>query len=135
MGNRYMNQFQYTLEQDSVTLFGGVNIGPSGAVASIYGYGIESVSLIGTGVYDVVFTDKWSQLLDFDFKTFDDADSAIAKVQLFEAPESVQADVKADRTLRIKCLNFSGAAAEPANGAQIKIKAVFRYSSYSKQDQ
>ena len=135
MGNRYLNQFQYTLEQDSVTLYGGVNISTTGSVGDVYGYGIASVSLVASGKYDIVFEDKWSQLLDWKFDVFDDANSSVAKVQLLEAPATVQADVKADKTLTIQCLDFAGSAVAPASGAQIKITAVFRYSSYSRQDQ
>lgn len=135
MGNRYKNQFQYTLEQDSVSIYGGVNISTTGSVGSVYGYGIESVSLTGTGAYDIVFEDKWSQLLDWSFDVFDDSNSSVAKVQLKEDPATVQADVKADKTLSIQCLDFAGNAVDPASGSQIKIKAVFRYSSYSRQDQ
>lgn len=135
MGNRYMNQFQYSLEQDSVNIYGGVNISTTGSVGSTFGLGIASVTLIGTGIYDVVFSDAWSQLLNWNLDVYDDANSSVAKVQLFENPAAVQADVKADKTLRIKCLDFAGAAVAPASGAQIHLNFVFRYSSYGVADQ
>lgn len=135
MGNRYMNQFQYTLESDSVTLYGGVNISTTGSVGSVYGLGIASVTLTGTGTYDVVLSDKWSQLLDWDFKTFDDANSTCAKIQLVQDPASLQTDFKSDKTLTIRCLDFAGSAVAPASGSQIKIKVIARYSSYGPDDQ
>lgn len=135
MGNRYMNQFQYTLEQDSVSIYGGVNISTTGSVGDYYGLGILSVSLVATGKYDIVLDDKWSQLLDWDFKTFDDANSTCAKIQLVNDPATLQADFKSDKTLTIQCLDFAGSAVAPASGSQIKIKVIARYSSYGVADQ
>jgi len=135
MGNRLLNQFQYTLEQDSVTLTGGINVGAAGAVSNIFGYGIASATLTGTGAYNIVFSDKWSQLLDFKFDVFGETASSTAKVQLLESPSALQADVKSDKTLAIVCLDYAGSAVAPASGMQIKISVTFRYSSYGRQDQ
>lgn len=134
MSNRHnLNQFQYTFEKDTVTIFGQFKVGASGAVTagSVKGGGVSGVvKESAAGQYSIKFKDKYSRLLDFGAQVIDDAVSDIVKCQILENPDSIQSDVKSDGVLTIQ---FAGigtapalAAANPADGALVMFRAVFR---------
>lgn len=124
-----MSQFQYTLEKDSVTLFGSVVIGASGAVGTVKGGGIAGVVKSGTGLYEIEFEDSWSRLLYASSGIVSASAPNIASVYIKENPADLQSDVKADKKYKIECLDFSGAAANPASGTVISFVVVFRKTS------
>lgn len=59
MANRYFTQFFYTLHKMPTLLDCNVVIGASGAVGTITGSGIKSVTNLATGVYQVQFLDNY----------------------------------------------------------------------------
>jgi len=129
MASRYLNQFQYTLEKDTVTLFGTANIGASGAVSGLLGGGIASITKQATaGQYVITLEDSWSHFFALEAQIVDDAVSAIARVQVLQDPATIQATVAA-KTIKIQCLDYAGVAANPISGAQLSFKIVLRKSS------
>ena len=135
MSNRLLNQFQYTYEKDTVTIYGSVSVGASGAVSAIQGGGIAAAAKESTaGQYTITMSDKFSRLLDFSAQIVDDANSAVAHIQLKQAPETLQADVKGDKQILIQCLDYAGSAANPADGSAIFLKIVMRNSSVGPYD-
>jgi hypothetical protein len=129
MGNRYMSQFQYTLEKDTVTLFGSVVIGAAGAVQTVKGGGIADVVKSGTGLYEIEFEDSWSRLLHSTAGIVKASAPNIASIYIKENPATLQADVQADQKYKFECLDFAGAAADPSSGTVISIVVVFRKTS------
>jgi hypothetical protein len=129
MGNRYMSQFQYTLEKDTVTLFGSVVIGAAGAVAIVKGGGIAGVTKVGTGLYEFEMEDSWSRLLFVSAGIVSATAPNISQAYVKENPSTLQADVQADKKFKIEALNFSGVAADPSAGTVVSFVVVFRKSS------
>lgn len=130
--NRYLQQFQYTYERDTVTIFGAANVGAAGAVASdgFGGAGVQSVTKLGgTGQYEVQLEDRFASLLDARAYVVGAAASAILGVQLLQDPATLQADFQADGKLTFVALNAAGAAANPADGEQIKFVIIARKST------
>jgi hypothetical protein len=129
MGNRYLNQFQYTLEKDSVTLFGSFVVGAAGAVGTVKGGGIASVAKTGTGLYQITFEDKWSRYLDGHTGFVAASAPNIALVYVKNNPATLQSDIQSTKKVTIECLDFAGAAANPSSGIVITFVSVFRKNS------
>lgn len=133
--NRYLHQFQYTMEKDTVTLFGTVDIGASGAVTLTKGGGIESVTKEATaGQYTIQLAERYSRFLNIQAQPILATPSAVAAVQLLMDPATMQADIKADGQIVVQCLNYAGVAANPESGAQLQLRIVMRNSSVGPND-
>lgn len=126
--NRLLNQFQYTYEKDSVTVYGSVTFGAAGAVGSFQGGGVTSVTKVAatTGQYLITFDDQFTRLLFPSFQLVNDALSAVAAIQLFQEASTLQADVTNNKSFIIALADFAGAAVDPEDGSQIMFKVVFR---------
>jgi hypothetical protein len=136
-----LNQFTYTLEQDTVTVYGSADIGSSGAVSGSGGLGISSVTKLATaGKYEINLKQVYARFLHADIQVIDDAISQITKVQIFQDPTTMSADIKSGQKLTIQCLAPTSAsdtalvAANPASGARINFKLVFRRSKVGPAD-
>lgn len=130
MGNRYLNQFQYTLEKDTVALYGSAVIGASGAVGTVKGGGIASVVKEATaGQYTITLEDKWSRFLGFIAGTTGAAISPVAYIQVLMAPATLQATVTGSKTILIQCIDYAGAAVNPTSGHVLSFKITMRKSS------
>ena len=141
MANRWFDQFQYAYEKDTVSVYGYVDIGASGAVSGYSGGGIASVVKESTaGQYTITLSDKFSRFLDFAAQVVDDAISQIMNVQVLENPATIQADVATGKSLTMQCLTFTSSsnptkvAGNPADGARIMFKFVFRNTSVGPYD-
>lgn len=133
MSNRWYKQFQYTLEQDTVTLFGNAVIsGSTGSVAvsDTFGGGIASVTKESTaGQYTVKLTDSFSRLLAADARVVSASISGVANVQLLASPATLQASFKTSRSLTFQCVDYAGAAVNPPDGALLTLRLVLRRSA------
>jgi hypothetical protein len=130
MGNRYLNQFQYTLEKDTVTLFGSAVIGASGAVGTVKGGGIASVVKEATaGQYTITLEDSWSRFLGFTAGTTGAAISPVANIQVLMAPATLQATVQSTKAILIQCIDYAGAAVNPTSGHVLSFRITMRKSS------
>ena len=136
MANRNFNQKQYSYELEPVKIYGRFSVGTAGAVvAGKNGLGIKSVTKETTaGQYTIEFQDAFSKIMFLNSMIVDDAVTAVARVQLLEDPAALQADLKADRKLKIQCLDFTGAAVNPASGAQVLFEVTMRQSSIGRGD-
>lgn len=141
MANRYLNQYQLTFEKDTVTLFGEINIGSSGAVSSFAGGGISGVvKETAAGLYTVTLSDFYQRLLFVDALIVDDAITQAISYQILEDPLLLQSDFKGDRSFRIQFFGATNSstttqiAANLASGAQIKLKIVCRNSTVGPYD-
>lgn len=139
--NRYTNQFQYTYEKDTVTIYGAFTVGSSGAVASIEGGGLGSVTKeSAAGQYSIELSDAFQRLLFVDAVIVDDDISQIVKHQILEVGSSLQTDFKADKTFKIQFLGATAAddtaqiAANLASGAKVMLKIVCRRTSVGPYD-
>lgn len=130
MANKYLNQFQLTYERDTVTIYGTINIGASGAVSSFAGGGVSNVVKESTdGQYTISFSNEFSRFLFLRTQVVSLTPGAVVAIQLLEDPSTMQADIKADQAVVIQCLDSSAMAANPAEGDQIEFVAIFRNSS------
>jgi hypothetical protein len=137
MANRFLNQFQYTYEKDTVTIYGEFTVGASGAVTAgtVKGGGLEGVVKEATaGQYSITLSDYFQRILFVDALNVDDAVSAWASVAVLEDPSALQADFKADKTFKIQLQDYAAAAVNPTSGAQIKLKITLRNTTVGPYD-
>ena len=136
MANRNFNQKHYSYELEPVKIYGRLTIGASGAVvAGKNGLGILSiVKETAAGQYTITFQDTFAKFLFLTALAIDDAASNVAKVQAFEDPTTLQANLKADKKLTIQCLDFAGAAVNPTSGMQILLEVTMRQSCIGRGD-
>lgn len=137
MGTTSRNYYKnpYTLEVDTVTLFGEFSVGAAGAVSGILGGGIANVvKEAAAGKYTISTTDKFAKFLDIKILGIDDAALTFAQAQVFQDPATLQADIKSAKAVTVQLLDFAGAAVNPANGTKIMFELKFRQSSIGRYD-
>ena len=136
MANRNFNAKQYSYEMEPVKIYARFSVGAAGAVvAGKNGLGIISVVKEATaGQYTLTFKDAFAKVMFLNAMSVDDAVSLVAKVQIFENPATLQADFKADHKITIQCLDFAGAAVNPANGEQVLLEITMRQSCIGRGD-
>jgi hypothetical protein len=143
MANRYLNQYQYTFEKDTVTLYGEFSVGASGAVTAntVKGGGITGVTKeTAAGLYTIELADYYQRLLFVEALIVDDAITSTISYQILEDPAALQTDFKTDKKFQIQFFGATNAstttqiAANPASGAQIKLKIVCRNSTVGPYD-
>ena len=124
-----------TLEVDVVNLFGSIVIGAAGAVTSFQGGGIKSVTKEATaGQYTIELTDLFARILGASFESLAVGPTLVGKLQILNDPATFQADVKADGKITIQCLDFAGAAVNPASGEAILVDIKARQSKIGRYD-
>jgi hypothetical protein len=133
--SRMYNKNVQSLEIDVIKLFGSFVIGAAGAVASKQGGGILSVTKLATaGQYKITLTDRFARILMAKFQAMGAAALAVGNIQILETPSTFQASVKTGGTITIQCLDFAGAAVNPASGAAIYFEIDARQSSIGRYD-
>lgn len=64
MANRYYNsQFMYSFNAMPTYIQGNFTVGSTGAVGTIQGSGISTITKLATGIYSVTFTDSYARFL------------------------------------------------------------------------
>lgn len=125
-----LNQFQYTYEKDTVTIFASIKIGASGAVSSLSGQGLLSAEKeTEDGQYTLTLKDNHNCLLAMHAQVIDNALSGVAAVQLLADPATLQADFKSNKSLLLQCLDFAGAEVNPPSGSSLNVMIVARKST------
>ena len=125
-----LNQFQYSLEKDTVTICGSFTVDGYGEVATYQGGGVTSVASTGTGAYDIQLDDGWDHFFSLTAQPVKVTASTIATVQLVNVPADLQADIKNKVPLSVLTLNYAGAAADPSTTESIYFVIKVRRSSY-----
>ena len=127
MANRLFNNKVYTLQQDLVILEGNFVVGAVGAVGTVKGSGITSVTRADVGKYVIKLDDKYDRYLG-GFSGFINlgAGSGIAAVEVCADPN---AGVQDGTGVTIQCFDFAGAAADPAAASVCGFVAIVRNSS------
>lgn len=125
----YKNRM-YSPEADIVMHFGTISIGASGAVSDFAGGNIENVvKESADGQYSITLADKMNRLLFVEIMPVLAASaSGIATCEVLEAPASLQADFKADRTLKIQLYDETLTAVNAASGTMLLVKIIARRS-------
>lgn len=118
------------MERELCFLFGSAVIGAVGAVGTVKGSGIYSVTRTGVGEYEIQLDQKFYRYISgkvgFVHAT---AGSGIAAVEIKQDPSTFQADFKDLAKVTIQCLGFDGLAADPASGSVMGIDVIARNSS------
>ncbi len=133
MANRYLKQYSYTFEQDQCTIYGRFVVGATGAVTAgtVKGGGVSGVVRDDVGEYTITLTDKWNCMLEFNaWLVSASGNSVVAAVEAFNAtPANFQTDFATNGSFKVQCLDFAGAAVDPANTNYFYFKIVVRNSS------
>lgn len=110
-----------------VILNGNFTIGSSGAVGTVKGAGIDSVTKESTaGQYSIVLEEAFNRLLWADASV---VGATFSGVFAIEAINDVQAAVRAKTKITIQCYDATGTAVNPASGSVISFIDVVRRSS------
>ena len=123
--NRLYNQFFLSLERGKAILFGKVAIGGTGAptINGVKSKGIASVARNSAGNYTITLNDIYVDMfkcgVNFMFATY----PAVANVYI------VSQAVATSKTIVIQCMDYAGAAVDPASGAEMQIEIVLKTST------
>jgi hypothetical protein len=130
MQDAYLYKNSMSYEADTVKLYGSLVVGAAGAVASFAGGGISGVvKETAAGQYSITLADRLNRLLFVSGMVVQGAISTVAHLQVLEAPATLQAGVKADRTFVIQLVDESLAAVNLASGAELKLEITVRRTS------
>lgn len=137
MANRYLTQYQLTLEKKVTTVFAHVTFGASGAptLDAPNSKGVVSVTRSSAGKYVIVFgtkagmLDTYVKLLGVDptFDTSGAAGAAPAAPTLAVVANSVS--VAGTCSLTVQFFNSAGTATDPASGEGVYIAFTFKDST------
>ncbi len=124
---------RWSYEKEVGDLYCTVNIGASGAVSSVTGAaGILSVAKEATaGQYTITLAAGYQRLLHVNARVVAASASSVANVQVLETPSTLQDDFKSANAITIQCLDFAGAAVNPASGAALMLNLVVRFNPSS----
>lgn len=126
MASRTFEKGIYTLQKEVVLLEGNAVIGAVGAVGTVKGSGIASVTRTGAGVYEIVLEDSYSRYLAGSIGFINTgAGSGIASVEVSNDPNAA---VLNKTGVEITCYDFAGAAADPAAGSVMGFTVILRNS-------
>jgi hypothetical protein len=117
----------FSMHKDPVMLDVTIPIGASGAVGTIKGACIKSVTRLSAGKYKIAF-DTSPSITNFARLIFASAAaesasgglSGVLAIEIQNAPSTSVASATAP-SLTIQCLDAAGAAVDPANGSSIKV--------------
>lgn len=131
----FLSEQQYGYERELVFIYGHAVIGSSGAVSSAQGGGLLSVTKSATaGQYVVTLRDKFAHLMSAIAYTVLATPSGVANVQLLMNPATMQASLASSPALTFQCVDYAGAAVNPASGEQVFFAVVMRRTSVSPYD-
>lgn len=107
-----------------------ITIGSSGAVASFIGTLTSSVTRVSTGIYKINLADPYFGHLFSSGACQSPVSglSGIATIEIQNAP-STSVAVFATPSLTVKCLDITGAVADPASGSVVSILSLLSNSS------
>ena len=132
MANRNLKRPSYSFEQDTVSIYGKFTVGATGAVTAgtVKGGGLSGVVRNGAGDYTITLSDKYNRFLNFEaWFASASGNSGIARVEPYNStPANFQSGF-AGGAFSVKCLDYAGAAADPASGAIFHFRVVVRNSS------
>ena len=115
--NSQLEQFRFSKEKQLVDLYGSAVIGATGAVGTVKGGGIKSVTRTATGEYDIELSEPLYRLIAVAVGFVASAGSGIAVVEVKHDPATLQSDFKSTNKVHVVCLDFDGSAADPASGS------------------
>lgn len=128
MANRYLKGRTYSYETDLVRVMGSMVVGATGAVGTVKGAGISSISRTGTGAYTITLNDNFNFLWEFDATFMGGTASGIGGVELSDTLANIKANIRA-KTVKIQCYSSGSTAADPANGTVMLFTMLLRNSN------
>jgi hypothetical protein len=130
MANRkyYRGTSLCSAEREIVFLFGAFKVGAVGAVGTVEGAGVKSVTRTGAGAYTITLEDAFFRFLSGHFN-FAGTNAGVAQVLNAEAVATLHSNLKANKTVKIQCYDYTGVAVDPASGSECLIELKLRNSS------
>lgn len=124
----------YAMHVSMVMVNAKVLIGAAGAVTTVNGPIVSSVTRVSTGIYQINLQNNFNQMLTARGSMHSPVSglSGIAAIEIQNAPSASVQSLSAP-SLTIKTLNPSGALADPASGSTIDIMAIMSNSSVNVQ--
>lgn len=129
MANRRLRQFQYSLENKVVNIFGKVEIGAAGAptISAADSKGIASIARNSAGKYTITLEDYYVKFLGIEVSQLLAAGTPAASSSVQCVVRSVSP--QSAKTVVIEFVDNAGAAIELTNGSTLYIHAKFNDST------
>lgn len=132
MANRkfYRGTAFCSLERELCFLLGSAVIGASGAVGTVNGLGIKSVTKESTdGKYTIELEDSYKRYMFGEVNFISASGSGVAKVEIIATPSTFQSGFTSTKKVVIQCFDYAGAAVNPASGSVMCFTVTVRNSS------
>jgi hypothetical protein len=120
----------YSMHVSPVIIDTAINIGAAGAVSSVTGPIVSTVTHMSTGVYKITLTDNFMGVLSAHGSMRSPAAglSGILAIEVQNAPTASITPLTAP-SITVKTLDAAGALADPANGSAINVTLLLSNSS------
>jgi hypothetical protein len=134
MANRYLKSRLYTFETDLVKIVGTMTVGATGAVGTVKGMGIASVTRTGVGAYTVTLQDSYHMVWGHHIAFGGGTASGIGGVELVDTQANIKTNIRTNKQIKIQCYSATTTAADPANGTTMFFSFLVRNSNIGPQD-
>jgi len=114
-------------EKETVHLYFQLDIGASGAVSAFTGgTKLSAVKEATAGQYTLTLDQKFHKVLMVNATPVKSTATTVGQVQVLATPSTFQASFRTAPAIVIQCLDFAGAAVNPASGESFWIEVVVR---------
>jgi len=122
----------FSMHASPVLLDTTIQIGAAGAVSSIVGSTIASVTRMSTGIYKINMQDNYSKLYAAmgSMQSPSVGLSGVSTIEIQNAPNASVSSLSAP-SLTVKCLDAAGALVDPADGSALNVMIYLSNSSIS----
>jgi len=116
MASRMFETAVYSLNKGLTLIEGNAVIGSTGAVGTVKGSGVLSVTRTGTGAYTIKLEDKYQRYLGGTIGFINaSTGSGVASVEVCSL--TVNTEVADGTGIKIQCYDYAGVAVDPASAS------------------
>jgi len=131
MANRNFSRVQ-ALQKEIKIIEGSVVIGATGAVGTVLGLGVDSITRNATGNYTITLEDAYNRLVGLSTFFSGTTESAVFSVQVDDA--TPQASIKS-KDIILQCYDAAGSDVDPAQTVLMHFSLLLRNSSLGQTDE
>ena len=117
------------IDKQVVRVTGMFTVGETGAVGTVYGLGVKSITRVSQGKYTIVFDPNFSRFLFANFLQVDNANPNVIVTSLFLDSTAVANFAYNTAGYTILTCDSTGAPIDPTSSSAIAFEFVFRRST------
>ena len=130
MANSRFYQFLYNKQAMMTMLEGSAVILGSGAVGTVKGAGVTSVTRLSTGTYQILFQEPYNRYLGGSAGFVSPSAGTSSGIMTVEVLGDANTTINTSTpTLTLQCFNAAGSLADPASGSVLGFITLLRNSS------